>query len=291
MAFIINGETVSDDVIEEEFESIKEHYINAGEAVCCDRDEEFHKYARENVINRVLLEQASIEKFGEASDAEVDAKFQTIISEHGGEDAFYDNTGFNRGDEFMLRRKVKSSIMVDRFLEEQIGEESDPTADELKAFYEENIENYMTGVEVEVSQLFIEPNSHEAAKEVYDELYLARKEMLNGADFMELAKNHSGLESDEIKMGFIQQGQNMPEIDAIVFSMQPGEISPILATPFGFHLFHVTARNEPKPVPMEEIPNLEATFLARRREDRINAIIDGLKEKGTIEEVEEPQAV
>ena len=61
MAFIINGEKIGDEVIEDEFESIKEHYINAGEVVCCDRDEEFQTYARENVINRVLLEQASIE--------------------------------------------------------------------------------------------------------------------------------------------------------------------------------------------------------------------------------------
>ncbi len=288
MAFIINGKTIGDEVIEEEFESIKEHYISAGKAVCCDRDAELMTYARDTVINRVLLEQASVEKFGEVSEADVDARFTKIFEEHGGEKSFYENTGFNKGDEFMLRRKVKSSLMVDRYLESEIGKETEPTEVELKAFYEANIDRYMSEVKVEVSQLFVEPKSHEAAKESFEELYAARKSILAGADFIELAKKHSGLEADEINMGFIQQGQNMPQIDAIVFSMVPGEISPILATPFGFHIFKVTGRQEPAPVPMKEIANLEQTLWSERREKQIKEVIDRLKAVGSIEEIEVP---
>lgn len=288
MAIIINGKTITDEVIEEEFESIKEHYISAGKVVCCDRDVELMGYARDTVINRVLLEQASLEKFGEVSEGEVDVRFTKIFEEHGGEKNFYENTGFNKGDEFMLRRKVKSSLMVDRYLESEMGAETEPTEAELKAYYEANIDRYLSEVKVEVSQLFLEPKSHEAAKESFEELFAARKEMLAGADFIELAKKHSGLEADQINMGFIRHGQNMPEIDAIVFSMVPGEISPVLATPFGFHIFKVTGRQEPAPIPMAEIKNLEQTFWSERREKRIKDVIDRLKAAGSIEEIEVP---
>ncbi len=290
MGFIINGEKIDDEVIEEEFESIKEHYISQGEVVCCDRDEEFLSYARENVVNRVLMEQASAEKYGEVPEAEVDNRFQQVIAEHGGEEAFYDNTGFNRGDELMLRRKVRSSIMVDRYLQGELGPEEKPSAEELRAFYEEHIHLFMSRVEVEVSQLFVEPNSHEAAREVFAELCEARSQILDGADFVELAMKHSGLEPGEINLGFVQQGQNMPEIEALIFSMRKGEVSPILATPFGFHIFKVTDRKEPAPIPMEEIPNLEESFLLRRREENINRLIDRLKADGAVEEVAEPGA-
>ncbi len=289
MAYIINGETISDQVIEDEFESIKEHYLNAGEAVCCDRDEEFMAYARENVVNRVLMEQASVAKFGEVADAAVDAKFNQIVSEHGGETAFYENTGFNRGDELMLRRKVKSSLMVDRFLEAELGDESDPTDDELKAFYEEHIDQYKTDVQVQTNQLFIEPTSHEAAKDTYETLCRARGEILDGADFIELAAQHSGLEKEEVQMGYIRQGENMPEIESVVFSMRPGEVSPILATPFGFHLFQVTGRKEPEPIPMEQIQDLEHTYLVQRREKNIAIIIERLTNEGSVEEVTEAE--
>ena len=287
MSFIINGERIDDELFEEEFEAIKEHYISTGEVVCCDRDEEFRAYARENVVNRILLEQASVKKFGEVSECEVDAKFQRILAEHGGEDSFYEDTGFNPGDEFMLRRKVKSGLVVDRYLADQIGEEEEPSEEELKKFYEDNQERYMSGVEVEVNQLFIEPDSHEAAREVYEDLCVVRKEMLDGGDFVELAEKHSQFSAEEIQMGFVKQGDNMPEIEAMIFSMQCGEISPILASPFGFHVFQVTGRKGPDPIPMEEIPDFEDTFLTRRREDRINEIIEDLKKTGTVVEEEE----
>ena len=34
MAFIINGKRIGDEVFEDEFESIKEHYQSLGEVVC-----------------------------------------------------------------------------------------------------------------------------------------------------------------------------------------------------------------------------------------------------------------
>ena len=78
MAFIINGERIENAVIEDEFESIKEHYQSKGEVVCCDRDEEFREYATDNVINRTLLEQESIKRFGEIGDEEVEARFAAL---------------------------------------------------------------------------------------------------------------------------------------------------------------------------------------------------------------------
>ncbi len=60
-----------DQVFEDEFESIKDHYESIGETVCCDRDEEFMKYARDNVVNRTLLQQESTKRFGDVSEAEL----------------------------------------------------------------------------------------------------------------------------------------------------------------------------------------------------------------------------
>ena len=286
MAFIINGEKISDEVVEDEFESIKEHYVNAGEVVCCDRDEEFWAFAKENVVNRVLLEQASLKKYGEVSDAEVDAKFNQIVSEHGSEDAFYENTGFNRGDELMLRRKVKSGIMVDRYLEDEMGSPGPPTEADLKQFYQDNIDQYMSGIQVEVNQLFVEPSSHEEAKQVFDDLFELRKRMLKGESFVELTAEFCNADPDEVRMGYISQGQNMPEIESTVFSMMDGEISPVVPTRFGFHMFEVTGRKEPEPIPIDEISDLEQTFLDRRRQDGIDSIIERLTNEGSVEETE-----
>lgn len=285
MGYIINGVTISDEVIEEEFDAIKEHYTNLGEAVCCDRDEEFRQTSHENVINRTLLMQASVEKFGEIEDSEVASRFEQLKSDHGGEEQFYANTGFSQSDEAKIREKIESTIAVDRVLETVIGEESPATEAELRDYYQQNIGRFQSEEEVRVLQIFKEPISHEAARESYAELRSLREEILDGADFLEMAKKHGDKEDDEIDLGFMKQGETMPEIEAIVFSMREDEVSPIIASHFGFHLFKKIGAKLPEAIPFETLEEgLRGEFEAKQREDKIQAFIADLKAAGTIEE-------
>jgi hypothetical protein len=288
MAYIINGEHIGDQVIEDEFESIKDHYESIGESICCDRDEEIRNLSHENVINRTLLEQKSISKYGEAEEAAVEKRFEEVIAEHGGEQNFYDNTGFNPGDASVIKRKLKSRLMIDRLLEDELGKEASPTDEDLNKFYQENIENYMSEEQVRVSQIFVEPASQDAAKEAFIALRAVRQELLQGKDFDEAAREHSSDGDREVDLGFMKQGETMPEVEAITFSMNIGEISPIVATHYGFHLFKVTDHKEPEPVPLEEIEGLSERYLAEQKAKAIDDYIKQLKENGSVEEVAEP---
>tara|TARA_B100000927_G_scaffold60336_2_gene46931 strand:+ start:17804 stop:18685 length:882 start_codon:yes stop_codon:yes gene_type:complete len=288
MAYIINGEHIGDQVIEDEFESIKDHYESIGESICCDRDEEIRNLSHENVINRTLLEQKSISKYGEAEEAAVEKRFEEVIAEHGGEQNFYDNTGFNPGDASVIKRKLKSRLMIDRLLEDELGKEASPTDEDLNKFYQENIENYMSEEQVRVSQIFVEPASQDAAKEAFIALRAVRQELLQGKDFDEAAREHSSDGDREVDLGFMKQGETMPEVEAITFSMNIGEISPIVATHYGFHLFKVTGHKEPEPIPLEEIEGLSERYLAEQKAKAIDDYIKQLKENGSVEEVAEP---
>jgi hypothetical protein len=290
MAFIINGAHIGDDVIEDEFESLKEHYQRLGEVVCCDRDVELRTYAKENVVNRTLLEQESVKRFGEIDDATVESRFEELKSEHGGDQNFYDNTGFNRGDHQVILAKLKSSLTVDRLLEAEVKIPDQATEEELERYYQDNLQRFLGEEEVRVSQIFIEPSSHEAAREAYIALRAVRRELLAGKDFDQAAREHGSDEDREIDLGWMKQGQTMPEVEAITFSMEVGEISPIVATHYGFHLFKVTERKEAKPIPRGEIQGFEEKYLSERRAIGIAALIDRIKSHSTVEEVDDPPA-
>lgn len=290
MAIIINGETVADEIFEEEFESLKEHYQRLGEVVCCDRDAELREYARENVVNRTLLEQESTKRFGPVDDTEVESRFEQLKAEHGGEKNFYDNTGFNPGDRSTILAKLRSSLLVDRLIDAEVEVPEQATEEALEAFYQENIERYLSEEEVRVSQLFIEPRSHEAAREAYFALREVRRELLAGKDFDEAAREHGSDEDRDIDLGFMKQGSTMPEVESIVFSMEIGEVSPIVATHYGFHLFKVTERKERAPIPRAEIPDFEKNYLGELRAMGIADLIDRLKAAAAIKENEEAPA-
>lgn len=285
MAYIINGQHIEDSELEEEFESIKDHYQSMGEVVCCDRDDEFWQYAKDNVINRTLIEQKSAEKFGVISDEEVDARFEELKEEHGGQQNFLDNTGFNVGDLPMILRKLKSSLTIDRYLDSEIDESLDPTDSEIVEYYEANKGQFMTKEEVRVSQLFIEPSSQEAAAEAYRALCAVREELLDGKDFDEAAREHGSDSERDIDLGFMKQGETMPEIESITFSMREGEISPVIATHYGFHIFKVTDRKAPTAIPLAEIEGLSEQVALDKRNKAIEKVIGALKSESTIEEV------
>ena len=287
MALIVNGEHIGDDVLEEEFDAIKDHYISLGEVVCCDRDEEFRGYARENVLNRILLRQESKSRYGDPTEEEIDGMIDRLKEEHGGEEQFYQNTGYRATDEGRIRQRVAMSIAVDKVLETEIGPEPDPSEEDLKAFYEENLKNYLTEEQVRVSQIFKEPKSHPDAKRCYRELREARQRLLAGEDFAVVADEVSDKDKEAMDLGFFKMGETMPEIESITFSMEVGEVSPIVATHFGFHLFKVTERQAPEPIPFDTLKDqIRQQYLTSRREKAINELIDRLLAKSTVEEVE-----
>ncbi|HRQ90067.1 MAG TPA: peptidylprolyl isomerase, partial [Bacteroidia bacterium] len=255
------------------------------------RDTELREYARENVINRTLLEQESVRRFGEVPEAEVAARFDALKEEHGGEQAFFDNTGFSRGDGKVILEKLKSSLMVDRLIDAEVTLPETASEEELECHYRENLDRFMGEEEVRVSQIFIEPRSHEAAREAFMSLRNLRRELIAGKDFDEAAREHGSDEDRDIDLGFMKQGQTMPEIEAITFSMEVGEISPIVATHYGFHLFKVTDRKEAAPIPRAEIPGFEERYLSERRASAIADLIDRVKATAQIEEIEETGGV
>ena len=179
---------------------------------------------------------------------------------------------------------------MDRLLDAEVQVPAHATEEELERYYEENIDHFLGQEEVRVSQIFIEPSSHEAAREAYIAMRSLRRELLAGKDFDEAAREHGSDEDREIDLGFMKQGQTMPEVEAITFSMEVGEISPIVATHYGFHLFKVTERKEALPIPRSEIPGLEEKYLSERRAMGIADLIDQVKSKSLIEEVEDSAA-
>ena len=68
-----------------------------------------------------------------------------------------------------------------------------------------------------------------------------------GEEFAALAKEHSSCPSGQSggSLGQFNQGQMVPEFDAVIFSDHPiGEVSDPIKTQFGYHLIVVEQRME-----------------------------------------------
>ena len=73
-----------------------------------------------------------------------------------------------------------------------------------------------------------------------------KQQIESGTDFAQLAAEHSSCPSGSSggDLGEFQQGQMVPEFDAVVFSESIGDIHGPIQTQFGYHLIEILDRTE-----------------------------------------------
>lgn len=290
MALLINGQRISDAVLTAEFSEIKGYFERLGNVSCCERDEEFRGYARTNVIARVLLAQEAARRFGPAADAEVDAAVAQLIQRYGGEMQFFAATGASPTQMHLVRHDVDADLRVKRMMDE-LTADLRPAEPELRSFHEKNIDQFMSPEEVRASHILKSPRRGEDRDPAYQALRKARRELMGGADFDAIARRESEKAAESIDLGFFKRGELTEEFELVAFSMDVGEISPIFTSPFGFHLIKLTDRKPAAPRPFEEVRDLAREgCIEQHRQERARNLVDELKTRAVIEEVEETEA-
>src|SRR5436190_357266 len=138
------------------------------------------------------------------------------------------------------KRKVRY-LTIDQ---EAMRAKATVTGQQIERYYNDNIQQYSTPEQVRASHILIKTagkaEEDEAAKKKAGDLLAQVKK---GADFAELAKKNSQDEGSAVKGGdldFFPRGQMVPEFDKVAFELQPGQISDLVKSQFGYHIIKVT---------------------------------------------------
>ena len=290
MALIVNGRRIDDAILESEFSQIKSYYEQLGNVSCCERDPEFRGYARQNVIARALLAQEAQRQTPACSEEEVEAAVAKLITDYGGEARFYAATGASPSQMHLVRHDVEVDLRVKKMVD-AICADIQPDEAELRRFYDEHLSLFMTAEEVRASHILKAPKRGEQRAEAYEELRKLRDQLLKGADFDALAKAHSDKAEEHIDLGFFKRGELAEEFEAVAFSLEVGEISPVFISPFGYHLMKLTERKPSVPRPFDEArADVEQQVRDLQRQERVRKLVEELQSRAAIEDVEEQPA-
>jgi parvulin-like peptidyl-prolyl isomerase len=103
------------------------------------------------------------------------------------------------------------------------------------------------------------------------------------------AEEHRADEQQQIDLGWFKRGEFMEEFEAIAFSMNDGEISPVFTTQLGFHICTLLGRKQPAPHPFEEVKEaVRARLIEQHRDAKFNDLLDQLKAAAQIEDTDPP---
>ncbi len=289
MALIINGEEIDDEIVESEFRNVKGHYERTLQVACCERDQEFRGYAKDNIISRVLLNQESVKRIPQVDEAAVTARLTRLIEEAGGENEFYMRIGMPSKNEAVVRENVAGGVRLDQMLSEIYGPEPEPTDAELRAHYEKNLASYMSEEMIHAAHITKSLQGAKSRQEVFDAMRAIRQELLAGEDFMKLAEQHRADEQQMIDLGWFKRGEFMEEFETIAFSMGEKEVSPVFSTQLGFHICTVLGRKASEPLPFEMVKEaVRQRMIEEFKDTKFNEFIDQLKATADIKDTDPP---
>ena len=135
MPLVVNNQAIDDAIIDQEFSAIKAHYENMGSMSCCERDEEFRGYARDNIIFRALLTQEAQRAISEPNAKEVDEAFSKLKKDNGGDDQFYASMSLTPDQDEIIRNDLAMNMQVETLRENIFAEIKHPTEEELIKYY------------------------------------------------------------------------------------------------------------------------------------------------------------
>ena len=108
-----------------------------------------------------------------------------------------------------------------------------------------------------------------------------------GQDFAELAAKNSGdpgSKNNGGELGWMSEGQTVPPFEAAMKSLEPGELSELVETRFGYHIIKLQERRGPGAPPYEEVEEQIEEFLKQRGlQELMQQEIELLRGTATIE--------
>jgi peptidyl-prolyl cis-trans isomerase D len=128
---------------------------------------------------------------------------------------------------------------------------------DLRAYYDEHIQQYRLPNRVHASHILFKTIGKTDAE--VDEIRKKAEDVLkkaqHGGKFEELAKQYS---EDTTKdkggdLGWILQGQTVPEFEKAAFSLAPGSISDLVHTQYGLHIIKVIEHENARTQSFEEV--------------------------------------
>jgi peptidyl-prolyl cis-trans isomerase C len=174
------------------------------------------------------------------------------------------------------KAKLMEQLLVKK-LQDQVTSSPnlEVTMEEARRYYDANRLRFITEESVRVRQIVV-------AKE--EEADAIRQELLNEGDFARLAslkslgpeKNRGG------DLGFVTR-ENLPEEFDQIFSLPIGKISPVIKSPYGYHLFKVEERRlGHQETFTEALETIKSVLLQEKREQRFSNWLADLRHRSDI---------
>jgi len=156
-----------------------------------------------------------------------------------------------------FERELRDQMLAQKFVEQEVAASIVVTPAEIKDVYDKNKEQFVKPNSAKVRGIMVrkvEGDETGACRKKMDDIV---SELDRGRSFIEVASERSEGPYAENggDMGYMSPGQTLEKIDKTVFALKAGEVSDIVETPIGYHLFLVEDVQPSRALELKEVSN------------------------------------
>jgi len=253
------------------------------------------------INNQILLELASTANLN-ASDAEVDVKFNEFKSQYT-EDKFKELLKDQKMTVDDIRSELRKSITIEKLVNKEITSKISVTDAEIKTFFDKNKDSFNLPESYHIAHILVTPvadpevhnlknDDAKSPEEARAKAARLLKEIQGGRDFATVAKESSedpssGPAGGDLNFQPLQAIENIdPRLAQSVKNMKVGETFPqVIETRFGFHILKLIEKDAGGQKDLSDArvqANVRQQIFNRKDQTLKNAFSEASRNKATV---------
>ncbi|MFP4193932.1 MAG: peptidylprolyl isomerase [Desulfobacterales bacterium] len=283
---VVNGVEISSQKLERIVDLFKARYGGSGAQIGDQQLSQIRKTILDNLIDQQLLYQASMDEDIKVDSAEIRDEMDEIKNRFESEDQFQDHIGTMNYTEKDLEKEIRQSLAIKKLIEEKFEDSMSVTDEEIESFYEENKEQFEVPEKVRARHILIKSEDDDDKAGAREKIREVKQRLEDGEDFSELARQYSDDPSGESggDLGYFSRGSMVKNFEEAAFELEPGEVSDIVETRFGYHLIKLEDRKDKGIEPLADVrDSIREDLEQEKMMQKLEPYIESLKEKYPVE--------
>lgn len=246
---------------------------------------------RQKILNQLiedkLVYQEAVRREIPVRDTEIEEEIKIFKERFGSEEEFQKAMDEEGMTLTKLKERFRRRIAVRRLHYFEIHQKVIVSPGKVERYFEEHKGEFAREKTLSLKTITIRkdrknPENNEQIREKAEQIL---KDLREGADFAEIARAHSedSYAAEGGEFGEVTRGSLAPEIDKAVFTTEEGELTPIIETAIGYHIFKVVKVNPARQSKLEEVrEKIKGLLYKEKLNERFNEFMGELKEEAYI---------
>jgi peptidyl-prolyl cis-trans isomerase C len=285
----VNGVEISQEDFDREIRRVQARLRSSARSPGASELGQIRKEVLDSLVARELLYQESQRKGIKVESKTVDQQFEAMKKRFPDEAEFKKALESMSYSEATLRSQLERDQAVMVLIDQQFTEKLTVSNEEVKAYYDNHKDSFKKPEQVKASHILIKAESQadESRKTgARKKLEMIQGKLQKGEDFGTLAKEYSEGPSN-VKggdLGYFSRGQMVKPFEDAAFALQPGEVSGIVETRFGYHLIKVTDKTPETTLGFDDIKDRLGQYLKQEKlREEMDSYVESLRNKAKVE--------